>query len=87
MLLEQDEEKELHSALNEIKPKIKKALKNEEFKEAMSLLSSLRKPIDAFLDNVTVNCGNSDVRKNRLMLLAQMRMLVDEIADFSKIEG
>ncbi len=86
-LLKEEEEKELAKALNKIKTPIKNAVKEGQFEDAMKILSQLSKPIDAFFDNVTVNCEKADLRKNRLKLLAQMRTLLDEIADFSVIEG
>lgn len=86
-LLEQSEEQELFNILHDLKPQIKKALKENHFEEAMGLLSGARQPIDAFFEAVTVNCDKVDVRKNRLKLLAQLRDLVDDIANFSLIEG
>ena len=50
-------------------------------------LAKLRAPVDAFFDKVTVNADKPEIRENRLMLLAQIRALTLEIADFSKIEG
>jgi glycyl-tRNA synthetase beta chain len=53
----------------------------------MVLLASLRPAIDKFFENVKVNDPIEAVRQNRLRLLAQFRGTVDNIADFSKIEG
>ena len=53
----------------------------------MSALAKLRAPVDAFFDKVTVNADQPEIRENRLKLLAQIRELTLEIADFSKIEG
>jgi glycyl-tRNA synthetase beta chain len=50
-------------------------------------LAGLRAPVDAFFDRVTVNAEESDLRRNRLALLAEIRAVMDAIADFSKIEG
>jgi len=86
-LLEQDEEKKLYDAMHNIRPAIKKLLKANEFEEAMKEISTLRSNVDAFFDMVTVNHKKSDLRKNRLKLLAQMRELLDEIADFTLIES
>ncbi|MFP6740555.1 MAG: glycine--tRNA ligase subunit beta [Alphaproteobacteria bacterium] len=63
------------------------ALEKEEFAAAMSALAMLRKPVDSFFDNVTVNCDDGDLRRNRLSLLASIRATLDRVADFSKIEG
>ena len=48
---------------------------------------SLRAPIDAFFEKVTVNDPNPDDRERRLNLLARFRDAVHRVADFSKIEG
>ena len=53
----------------------------------MTALAQLRKPVDDFFDNVTVNVEDKDLRENRLNLLGNIRMTLDRVADFSKIEG
>jgi glycyl-tRNA synthetase beta chain len=50
-------------------------------------LASARSEIDAFFDNVTVNADQPELRKNRLNMLSYIRRALDEVADFSKIEG
>ena len=53
----------------------------------MAALASLRAPIDAFFDTVTVNDPDPAKRAARLALLARMRDAVRAVADFSRIEG
>ena len=53
----------------------------------MAALASLRAPIDAFFESVTVNDADPDKRAARLALLARLTAAVGRIADFSKIEG
>ena len=53
----------------------------------MAALASLRGPIDAFFDSVTVNDADPVKREARLELLARIRGAVHRVADFSKIEG
>ena len=55
--------------------------------EAMECLASLRAPVDAFFDKVTVNAEDPDLRLNRLRLLGQLRRAMHSVADFSKIAG
>jgi glycyl-tRNA synthetase beta chain len=50
-------------------------------------LASLRGPVDAFFEKVTVNDADPAKRKARLNLLARMRDAVHQVADFSRIEG
>ena len=63
------------------------AIADEEYERAMGALASLRGPVDAFFDKVTVNDPDPVKRRARLNLLARLRALVDGVADFSKIEG
>jgi len=63
------------------------ALAREAFTGAMAALAKLRAPVDEFFARVTVNCGNREMRANRLRLLAQIRDTLNRVADFSQIEG
>ncbi|MBR0552373.1 glycine--tRNA ligase subunit beta [Stakelama marina] len=74
-------------ALDAAEPKAAAAIEDEDFEGAMAALASLRAPIDAFFDTVTVNDTDADKRAARLDLLARMRDAVHRVADFSKIEG
>jgi len=58
-----------------------------EYTEAMEALAKLRKPVDAFFEAVRVNDPDPDVRVNRLRLLAALRDVTREVADFSQISG
>ena len=86
-LLRQDEEKDLSGKLGEIMPRVTEHIRDERFDEAMGTLARLRRPVDAFFDDVTVNCDEPDLRKNRLRLLSTIRSALSEVADFSTIEG
>jgi glycyl-tRNA synthetase beta chain len=64
------------------------ALLNEEaYGPAMTTMATLRAPLDSFFEKVTVNAPEPDLRRNRLRLLNQVRSIMDQIADFSRIEG
>ncbi len=81
------EEKALVAALDTAEPKAKAAVEAEDFTGAMAALASLRAPIDAFFDKVTVNDPDKAARARRLNLLARFRDAVHQVADFSRIEG
>ncbi|NUT01306.1 MAG: glycine--tRNA ligase subunit beta [Sphingomonas sp.] len=81
------EEAELDEALDAAEPRAKQAVEEEDFERAMKVLASLRKPVDAFFDKVTVNDPDPAKRERRLNLLARLRDAVNGVADFSKIEG
>ena len=62
-------------------------LDEEAYGPAMTQLAVLRAPLDAFFESVTVNADEANLRGNRLRLLNQVRSIMDQIADFSRIEG
>ncbi|MEM8694518.1 MAG: glycine--tRNA ligase subunit beta, partial [Pseudomonadota bacterium] len=81
------EEALLREALERAEPEAEAAIEAEDFEGAMAVLATLRKPIDAFFDTVTVNDEDPVKRASRLHMLERMRDAVHRVADFSKIEG
>jgi len=81
------EERNLYHSLDTIRARARTAVQQDDFSTAMAALASLRAPVDAFFDAVTVNADDQDRRVNRLCLLSQIRGALHEVADFSKIEG
>ena len=86
-LMKEKAEFELHQKLMETGPLVTSALGKEQFSDAMGVLSSIRILVDAFFDNVTVNADDPALRENRLKLLSFIRSSMNQIADFSQIEG
>jgi glycyl-tRNA synthetase beta chain len=80
-------EKALIDALDAAGPRALAAVGEERFADAMAALATLRGPIDAFFEHVTVNDADPAKRLYRLNLLARFRAAVQAVADFSKIEG
>jgi glycyl-tRNA synthetase beta chain len=82
-------ENHLASAIDNVRGSIidSEIMQQERYAEAMTHLASLRPAIDSFFENVTVNAKEPEIRERRLRLLKEFRVLVDQIADFSKIEG
>ncbi|MGK6323236.1 glycine--tRNA ligase subunit beta [Sphingomonas sp. DT-51] len=74
-------------ALDSAEPAAAAAVAREDFEGAMAALATLRAPIDAFFDHVTVNDPDRAKRDARLALLARVRAAVHTVADFAKIEG
>jgi glycyl-tRNA synthetase beta chain len=77
----------LAAVLDAAEPAAADAVANEDFEAAMAALATLRAPIDAFFDTVTVNDADHAKRTARLALLARVRAAVHGVADFSRIEG
>lgn len=80
-------EADLIAALDAAEPRADQAVKAEDFEGAMAALATLRAPIDAFFEKVTVNDADASKRAARLALLARVRDAVHAVADFSKIAG
>jgi glycyl-tRNA synthetase beta chain len=86
-LLKEVGEKALYEKLKDIGPKITASILEENHTEVMIELASARSEIDSFFDKVTVNSDQPELRRNRLNMLSYIRRALDEVADFSKIEG
>jgi glycyl-tRNA synthetase beta chain len=86
-LLRLPEETHLAGVLDRVEPEIAAAIRDEAFAAAMAGLAALRPPLDGFFDRVTVNDTQSELRHNRLRLLARVRAVMNLAADFSRIEG
>jgi glycyl-tRNA synthetase beta chain len=86
-LFETDAERHLFAALANVERCAGEAVASEDFAKAMSLMASLRAPIDRFFDEVLVNADDSTLRANRLALLKRTTAVTGMVADFSKISG
>ncbi len=82
-----DEERALFDSLEEQERFAGEAIADNDYVKALSFLSALRQPVDAFLDGVMVNADDEAVRANRLALLARIRSATAQVADFSRITG
>lgn len=85
--LEQSEEKSLFTALKAAEKKAGEAVAAKQFAVAMTALASLRAPIDAFFDKVTVNADDPALRANRLALLERFKKATAGVADLGRLEG
>ena len=81
------EERKLHLTIGTAIFRAQAMFGDNAFENQMSIMAELREPVDAFFDNVTVNCDDPALRRNRLLMLSQIRATLDRVADFSKIEG
>ena len=87
MLLQQPEEQALAAKLSLTDGGVERALEAEEFQAAMGHLAAMRRAVDEFFEKVTVNTGEPKLRENRLRLLSAIRATMNQVADFSQIEG
>lgn len=63
------------------------ALEREDYEEAMRILARLRAPVDAFFEGVLVNAPDTQLRLNRLRMLAALREVTRQVADFAQVAG
>ena len=84
---EADEEGALQRALDGLVGALPEHIEAEDFTGAMGVLAKLRGPIDAYFDKVTVNVDQPALRENRLKTLAGIVTTMNQVADFSKVEG
>jgi len=85
-LYQLDEEKNLASAIAQVKTEAGAAVAREDFASAMTTMAKLRPAVDAFFEKVKVNDDDKSVRENRLKLLNEIREATRAVADFSKIQ-
>ena len=61
--------------------------KDENYEESLKILSSIKKEVNDFFDNVIVNDEDIIIKKNRLELLNMLCKTFDNYFNFSKIEA
>ena len=83
MLIE-DSEKNLYKATELLS---KQLLDKKDYKTTMRSLLDLKELIDTFFDNVMVNTDDLKVRKARLALINQVRVLFLSVADISHLSS
>ncbi len=86
-LLQEPQEKALAKGLNTAQGHMSTLEKGEDFVGMMVELSQLRPLTDDFFTHILVNSEDKALRANRLSLLASIRECMDQVADFSKLEG
>ncbi len=81
------QEEALLKALNQAQNEIIPFIKSGDFEKAMLALSLLKDPVDNFFNAVMVNDSDASVRLNRLALLAEIQKIMENVADFTRIQG
>jgi glycyl-tRNA synthetase beta chain len=84
-LLVEPAERALEAAIAEIAPRAEQRLAALDYAGALTMLASLREPVDAFFDAVMVNADDPRLRGNRLALLDGLHRLMNRVADLSKL--
>ena len=82
-LLQQNEEKALYAAAQDLQPKIAAAVADDNFQTALSELASVKPQVDAFFDGVMVMAEDPAVKQNRLNLLNRLAEQMNAVADIA----
>ena len=80
-----EEEKNLAAYIEVNGARVEEHRRKKEYSDALLLLSTARKSVDAFFDKVMVMVEDTKVRANRLALLRALLKQFSTIADFSEI--
>jgi glycyl-tRNA synthetase beta chain len=84
-LLSEDAEKALYQSLSTLSKMVEPMFDSGDYEKALSELSSLRDPVDAFFDSVMVMADDEAVKNNRIALLNSMNQLFLRAADLSRL--
>jgi glycyl-tRNA synthetase beta chain len=86
-LLELAEEKNLHRSLASVTALVTAKFAAQDFTGALKGLAAIRSDVDAFFDKVLVNAEDAKIRQNRLGLLTQLGLVMNKVADISKLSS
>jgi glycyl-tRNA synthetase beta chain len=84
-LLRDSAEQQLFAAMNTLKPEVDAAFAQGDFSTALKALARLRENVDGFFNDVMVMAEDEQLRNNRLALLANLHVMLNQVADISKL--
>ena len=84
-LLIEAPEQALANAMANVKPQVDAAFSSGDFTGALKTLAALRTEVDNFFNDVMVNADDLALRHNRLALLASLHVMLNQVADISKL--
>lgn len=85
-LLTEPAEQALANKIAELQPIAQMHFETGDYRSAMLTLAKVREPVDAFFNDIMVMSDDPAVRNNRLLLLAQLHDLMNQVADISRLE-
>lgn len=86
-LLQVSQERDLYAAISGYSTQLAPLLAAADYTAALTVLSALREPVDAFFDAVMVMAEDPMIRANRLALLRDLAELLGPVADISRLDG
>ena len=84
-LLKEPAEQALYESVKKIEPQIESNMLRRDYTGALKILAGIRGIVDKFFDDVLVNAEDAQLRANRLALLHRLNMLMNQVADISKL--
>jgi glycyl-tRNA synthetase beta chain len=84
-LFKESAETALFRALGEIKPRADAAFETGDYSASLQELAALKTPVDTFFDDVMVNAEDPVLKANRLALLNQLHLTMNQVADLAKL--
>ena len=85
-LLKEAAEQKLANTIAELQPVAQAHFESGDYRATMSTLAKVREPVDAFFNDIMVMADDLAIRNNRLLLLAQLHDLMNQVADISRLE-
>ncbi|MGS0743086.1 glycine--tRNA ligase subunit beta [Glaciimonas sp. GG7] len=75
----------LFAAMTNLKPQVDSAFAQGDFAGALQSLAGMRTEVDAFFNDVMVMAEDEQLRNNRLALLSNLHLMLNQVADISKL--
>ncbi|MET3122278.1 glycyl-tRNA synthetase beta chain [Oxalobacteraceae bacterium GrIS 2.11] len=85
VLLREDAERALFEATQRVSSKVQAAFVAGDFDQALQILATIRPEVDAFFNDVMVMVDDTELRANRIALLAMLHGILNQVADISKL--
>ncbi|MCF8010447.1 MAG: glycine--tRNA ligase subunit beta [Clostridiales bacterium] len=85
-LLEDAAEKELYTIFKELEQKVQYLLNKQQYYDALVCMAGLKEPVDNYFEQVMVMVDNTELKENRLALLNNIMLFMEQVAELNKLE-
>ena len=84
-LLLEDAERQLATQIRITEPEVQFFMQGAHYGQALAVLAALKQSVDQFFDDVMVMAEDPEVRNNRLALLHRLNVMMNQVADISRL--
>ncbi|RZJ08113.1 MAG: glycine--tRNA ligase subunit beta [Rubrivivax sp.] len=84
-LLKEAAEQALAASIADVQPAADLLFEQHDYAGSLKALAALKRPVDAFFDDVMVNAEDAALRANRLALLVRLHAAMNRVADLSRL--